>query len=107
MTRPVCLPPRRPQRLAREQRATHGTQGLKKNTVWWQWWEVPDRSSDELWLVRMAACRRVQEAVARARSSGRIVALPPVVAEVEEVADLGKGDGQGGKRIKLVFAQSP
>jgi len=45
----------------------------------------------------------VQDAIAKARESGRIVALPPVVAELEQVADLGKGDGQGGMRIKLVF----
>jgi hypothetical protein len=47
----------------------------------------------------------VQDAIERARASGLIVALPPVVAELEEVADLGKGDGHGGKRIKLVFPQ--
>lgn len=51
------------------------------------------------------ACRRVQDAIELARASGLIVALPPVVAELEEVADLGKGDGYGGKRIKLVFPQ--
>jgi hypothetical protein len=31
------------------------------------------------------------------------VALPPVTVELEDVDDLGKGDGQGGTRIKLVF----